>query len=515
MNPQGINIVMNVGEQDAPILEHALKDIPINSCTCITRHEKYFPNLNAKKFIWYNPKALDEVDWSKIRPLDAKVIDSMRDAECVYMNMLNRAERKRSLPYQERKREYLQCLRYWNHVFEEGVDLFFSNEVPHFGFGYVPYMFCKKKNIPVLFFQNMRLVKDALFLSEDWENPVPDLPSIFEDLRNKYGDHPVELSKQFEEYFESQTNKEDPTPWHMKGKKAYVPKNDHAPLLSRLPRKIMPLIRDILLFIPRRLSIKYWRRHFITWDRLSRVRELFKFYDSHASTPDINKRFVYLALHMQPEATTCPMAGAYVDQFLMVQMLNDLLPDDILIYVKEHPDQGKRRCDLSCRNIPFYEDIVACKKVRLIPRTFSTFKLMENAEIVVTATGSPGFEALFRGTPVIMFGHRFFQHAPGVFHIHTVEDCRKALKSIYEDGVRPDLPSLRIFLKALEKVTIPGATNPDDMGASANSFEENVKIVGDALSERIREKLGEKIRSESAPQQATLQHVHRMQVKAL
>ena len=491
-----MNIILPAGIGDKDWLEHALRDVEIDLCICITRYEDCLPSLPAKEYIWYEGHGLDSVDWKRIRPLSEDVIESMRDCECICLNFFSRTEVKRDVPYEERKREYLQCLRYWNHIFEEkGIDLFIANEIPHFGFDYIPYALCKQRGIPALFFTNMRLIPDVLFLLEDFENPTPALAGVYARLK-KEQKGAVTLPKAFEDYIVSQTEKKvDPTPWHMRGKKAFTAAKKPSLFFSSrvAPLKHPPSLKDLLLFIPRRLKLSYWKSHLTQRMRDRRRRELFRFYDAHTVTPDLTKRYVYLALHMQPECSTAPMAGAYVDQLLTVQMLQALLPDDVLLYVKEHPDQGKRSFDIGCRSIAFYEDLLACSKVRLIPRTFSTFDLIEHAEAIATATGSVGFEALFRGKPVFMFGHRFYQDAPGVFPIHSTEDCRKAVKAIFEDGVRPTLPELRLFLKAIEEIAIPAAVNPVDAGASRFTWEEQVKVIGGALRKKIEEKWGERV----------------------
>lgn len=509
---KGLNVLLSSGKGDRDWLEIALKGMPIDLMICITRYEDCLPDLPAKEYIWYEGHALDSVDWNRMRPLDEEVIESMRHAEAMFLNFLTRAERKRAISYQERKREYLQCLRYWNHIFmEKEIDLFISNDIPHFGFDYIPYMFCKQRGIPMFLFSNMRLVRDALFLMDDWENPTPKLKEVYERLKKEHPKGDVTLLPRYEEYFRSQTEKSiDPTPWHMVGKKAFAASKPPSLLMSsRIAPSKGPTLKDLLLFIPRRLTFSYWQSHLLQRLRDREKRRTFAFYDAHTVIPDLTKKYVYVAFHMQPECTTAPQAGAYVDQQLIVEMLNEFLPNDVLLYVKEHPDQGKRSFDGGCRSIAMYKGLLGCNKVRLIPRTFRTFDLMENAVAIATATGSPGFEALFRGKPVFMFGHRFYQDAPGVFHIHSTEDCRRAVKAIFVDGVKPTLPELRCFLKAIEEITIPAAVNPVDGGESQHPWEELVKIVGGALRESMKEKLGGKFVEGSGMN--TKGKVHKMQ----
>src|SRR3989338_10104551 len=290
-----MNIILPAGIGDKDWLEHALRDVSIDLCICITRYEDCLPSLSAKEYIWYEGHGLDSVDWKRIRPLSEDVIESMRDCECICLNFFSRTEVKRDVPYEERKREYLQCLRYWNHIFtEKGIDFFISNDIPHFGFDYIPYMLCRQRGIPIFLFSNMRLVRDALFLMDDWENPTPKLKEVYERLKSEHPKGDVTLLPRYEEYFRSQTEKSiDPTPWHMQGKKAFAVSKP-PPLIasSRIaPLKKGPSLRDFLLFIPRRLKFSYWQSHILQRLRDSEKRRTFAFYDAHTVVPDLKKRY--------------------------------------------------------------------------------------------------------------------------------------------------------------------------------------------------------------------------------
>src|SRR5581483_10317694 len=116
---------------------------------------------------------------------------------------------------------------------------------------------------------------------------------------------------------------------------------------------------------------EYWARRFFRRTRARQWRDTLAFYDAHAREPDLAQRYVYVALQMQPERSTSPMAGAYTDQLLMVQMIAALLPPDVRLYVKEHPNQGPKGRERS-----LYADLLAIPSVQFMPRSFSTFRLL-------------------------------------------------------------------------------------------------------------------------------------------
>ena len=92
----------------------------------------------------------------------------------------------------------------------------------------------------------------------------------------------------------------------------------------------------------------------------------------------------------------------------------------------------------------------------MIPKKYNSFRLIEHCTAVATATGTAGWEALFREKPVLMFGHFFYQYAPGVFRIHKKEECKSAIEKIISKKNKPNLDEILLYLKTLDDVTIRG-----------------------------------------------------------
>ncbi len=207
-------------------------------------------------------------------------------------------------------------------------------------------------------------------------------------------------------------------------------------------------------------------------------RQLFGFYDEHAVEPDLSQRYIYVALHYQPEATTMPLAGAFVNQLLIIELLAYCIPKDVFLYVKEHPYQ-----DWPCRSINFYESILKVPNVCLIRRNYNTFELSRYSIAVATATGTVGWEALFMQKPVLLFGTCFYQYASGVLKIKTLEDCRNAIYKIIHEGYKPNLYELRLFLKAMEQTCFLGGPQEYQIELSGLSKEESLKNLCENLKQ--------------------------------
>jgi hypothetical protein len=352
--------------------------------------------------------------------------------------------------------------------------------MPHEIPDYIIYALCKYKKIPTLMF-HATTITDCASLFSDWEVSTPEVRQRFEELQREYAGKSIDqvpLSGRFLEYFNKQTGLQGKTPITFVRPKA----------LQRLTtftrgHPIAALIR-LLRWIPSLFSVAAWRRRWGKFAGRRRLRALQMFYDRTAIVPDLSVKYIYVPLHLQPECSTSPLAGAFVDQVMAVQLLSATAPSDVLLYVKEHPLQRTR--GFACRDRKFYQDILAMPNVRLIRDDVDTFALREHCRAVATGTGTPGIEALFRGKPVFMFGHRFYQYAPGVFSIHTKEDAEKAMHAIFEKGVTPDIFEVRLFLKALEETSVHASvTDWHQWQASNLSLEEHVQAIADAVIARL------------------------------
>jgi len=474
----GANIVIKGFEYGfgARILERAFDGIPIGRCISILNKREEMPHLRAEQQEWLSAGALRaaryDVDWNTIAPLDEEIVESMRDCEATVIEMLTRFEGRRTFGYEERRRMYLAHLRYWNHVLaKQEISLFLLSHVPHQCYDNVLYALCKKRGIPVLFLHPGPM-PDQLFLERDIEDPLPGLRGRWEAVHREHPDGRVPLSPEAERYYERQTNRgEDPNPWYVGSAGRYATLGGRLRTLSAEAVKLA--FRKPAAFLRSLGSPDVWGRNV-------RKQQIIRFFERHAESPDLSRKFIYVPLHLQPECSTCPMGGVYSDQLLMVQLLAASVPPGVLLYIKEHPFQDER-----CRSVAFYRSLLAIPQVRFVPKTLSTFRLTEACIAIATVTGTAAFEGIFRGKPAFLFGHAFHQEAPGVFPVRTAEDCQNAMRAIV-GGAGPELPQVRCFLKALDELTIRGYVGKGYDTASTLSREENIENVGNALSVELR-----------------------------
>jgi len=163
--------------------------------------------------------------------------------------------------------------------------------------------------------------------------------------------------------------------------------------------------------------IKQWREWVYNPYHYYKKYQAYKTYLSIAKIGDLSKRFITFFLHYQPERTTLPEGYGFQNQLLAVMELRESLPDDVFIYVKEHPSMFTNIWHPKVRNEGFYHLLSELPNVVLVALKQNTFDLIDNALAVATITGTVGVQAYIRKKPVIFFGLSMFK-ARGV-HVYS------------------------------------------------------------------------------------------------
>lgn len=174
-----------------------------------------------------------------------------------------------------------------------------------------------------------------------------------------------------------------------------------------------------------------------------------RFYRKNAedNTELLNESFVVsYFLHYQPERTTLPEGGIFVDQLSAIRLLRSLLPNNYVLLVKEHPTTLNYTADKNFRSISYYKEILSLPNVKLISAFSDTQALIEKSRIVATVTGSVGLEALVKKKNVIYFGRSLLPYNVGAHNykdtlslkvfidsiVSSKKDCHPSLKKLQE-----------------------------------------------------------------------------------
>ena len=124
---------------------------------------------------------------------------------------------------------------------------------------------------------------------------------------------------------------------------------------------------------------------------------------------DLNKKFVYFPLHMQPELSTSILGDEYSDQLLAVEKLSAIIPDDWYIYLKENPSQSA-----SQRNTLFYKRLERIPNCLYLSEQVDTYDLIASSQFVASITGTACWEAISGGKPALAFGRIWYMNLPGI-----------------------------------------------------------------------------------------------------
>lgn len=389
------------------------------------------------------------VDFNDLIPLSRELLESMKPYESTAIQMLIRNFERDVYTYDEAKQLYLKHLRFWNHIFvTEKLNMVCFNNIPHHCHDYVIYCLalvyhtglrvCSDTSIPPRLATGRRLdllwektyrryleLKDiqTVELPEDLEHYYQALLYANEGMdkgavnRGMSRKHHIEVRrKTFEQYFTLENQ------W--KRRKHLI----KLALTQDFHENMDKLAQEQAICKRARIKLKSMRN--------------IKYYNSLTQEPVEGETYIVYFLHLQPEATTLPQGGVFVEQELMIQILAAAAEKHgIKVYVKEHFVQP-------CRNKSFYDGLAKIRNVRLIHSDKDSKHLAKNSIATASCNGTIMLESIFNGKPTICFGNTVFQKAPGVYHIGNVEECEQVLQQIENGQAQIQQKQVRAYLKA-------------------------------------------------------------------
>lgn len=435
------------------------------------------------------PKGIDIFEFS---PPSLKILDKFYRVESVVLTMMNRTVA--GWGTDERKHLYYTMLGYWLGVFEKHKpDAVIFPISPHFAYDYVIYELARFLGIKTLAFYDTLMPGRALLYGGDILDGSKALLEAFN--KNKNQRFLVDdLAKDIREYYEPRVRLGyDAVPSAVMEQK----RNYSVLYLLFSDPNVRRSIRDLSFFYkaPRYLwNVFKQRKNELFTAPIFLARRLFsqnlkKEYRSLEARPDFSKKFVYVPLHMQPECTTSPEGGAFVDQILMLETTSAAAPADWFVYVKEHPIQWLRfGTDYSDdRYRGYYQKMARIPKVRIVPVNTNSYELIRRSQAVITVSGSAALESALLCKPAIIFGYPWFQHCPGILKADGAESCRKALEKIVS-GFKIDRQEILNYLKSFEEASIPAFIDHSAGRGSVLSREESMKNIAQAVLKELNSK---------------------------
>lgn len=428
--------------------------------------------------------------------LQSKSIDepTIRHIAWYQLNALKMMDRLEPLgsefSTEARVRFFHQLLGYWLACVEKfSINLVISPSIPHRVFDYALYIVCKIKGIRFLTFQMVPFGSRS-FIIEDIEH----CGSITFDCQKE---GPCRLSDDiFMRIAQVKKSYDMAIPTYMYEQE----KLSKTSFLTMFRSWAAPLIIicGFSLFTRKQpntywlrknsspaASIYTWHRYFLTvllrkikvWRLASRYRRFL--------SVNVPNKFVFVALHYQPEETSCPSGGLYADQINILKVLNEMLPDDIAIVVKEHKTQFYTHTEsASGRGLGYYAELksVAPERITFVSVDSNPFELIDKAYATVTIGGTIGWESAIRGTPVLIFGRAWYEAMPNVHKVKSKKDLTAALIRIDSDSGNDRSEDIYNFHRSLEKRLIKAKHYKAFLNNSDIELNESRQNLVDGLS---------------------------------
>lgn len=380
----------------------------------------YIENINSK-----NKQSLSKAVLREFLELESLYL-SITDRLCFYPKSVI-----------DRKQRYNELLLYWKTFLEErSIRTVIFPRVPHLGYGNIIYYLAKKMGVKVLIiretiFDDTTMITDGYndfkkipknFLSSATTQQLKrKIGSEFEEIFNKpsqlmkmnSSDNSIAMSKNKQQFFSSVLNITT-----IKGVISML--HDPFDRFIGTPTFMEPPTTWFGYYV---MIFKYYLRY----------RKSLQFYNSIAQKVDLRKKYVYVALHYQPERTTMPEGDIFENQRLMIDILAKSLPQDWMLYVKEHPYQYTRTDirKMNFRDPHYYYKMLQYPNLKLVSFDISSRELIKNCITSVTLTGSTGWETLLSHKPVITFSSSsWYSPCESCYIVSSVEECKAAIKLI-------------------------------------------------------------------------------------
>jgi hypothetical protein len=221
-----------------------------------------------------------------------------------------------------------------------------------------------------------------------------------------------------------------------------------------------------------------------------RQKREWEFHNKIAVTPDLQQKYIYFAMHMQPERTSTPEAELFEDHLLAIEILAKTLPPEWKLFVKENPRQFDKKVNVlkgrHFRDRTDYNDILRLPNVEIISQRIPTKDLIANAQIVSTLSGSIGWEALRAGKPVIIFANAWYAACRSVFKISGIAEAKSAISEcqrITPQAVELDILRYLAYMK--DKFCIGNMGDGAYIKAATLPYEQHVKSLADRIMQEF------------------------------
>jgi len=353
----------------------------------------------------------------------------------------------------KRKLIYYELLQYWiNYFAKNSVDLVVFDGVPHMGWDLVCYEVARKFNVHTCYLE-LTVIEDQVIWHDDYksfrkltlnrsDNTLDQLKSLVgNDIYSKYlrEGELLKLGKKLNDL----KNKKSGTSIIRKIKT----------ILYRVFNSFKNARKDLnhdSSFYYNKIKILDYIYYSVK--NLFYLQTLNKKYSLCTIPVDLDRKYIFFAMHYQPERTTSPQGECFQEQILAIKIIASSLPNGWKLLIKEHPTQLLNRKVFKNKNFRSTYDyglICKIKNVVIVPISFDSAELIKNAQLVATINGSVGWETLSTHfKPVVIFGNIWYANCRSCFSISSqneFKDVLKELNTVTPEQVEKDVLELLLY----------------------------------------------------------------------
>ncbi len=409
--------------------------------------------IQSVEDLWNGKGFPKDIDYEKYG-VNNELLDRFAKEQVLALKMMDRLDPTRhNFALLDRQNYFYRLLRYWLGVIDTyQIDFIIFSVIPHRVFDFALYIVAKYKDITTIMFQMTPF--------EGYAYVLDDIYSIPNYIKESEGSRNTEYYEKIEEklsriYNESYDKVE---PKYMKDIGSIRKTSLIDRLNSFLANRVLKLLSPINSYhieyekTPESSNVLYIYYLYLKIRRVLFLKKLQQEYEAVCDNK-LPKKYIFFALHYQPEETTNPSGEWWENQYFTLMNLLKLFPKEYKIVVKEHKAQFDTEQEgATGRTISYYKQMIelSLDRVQFVSTNTDPFILIENALATVTITGTIGWESAVRGTPSIIFGRSWYEGMEGVFRVYDSNELQKIIYKLL-DGYTISYEKIKSFHKNLSR----------------------------------------------------------------
>lgn len=330
-------------------------------------------------------------------------------------------------------------ITFWNRIFDETEPAALFNETVAVEIAEVMAIEAEKRGIPFYtallgFLPNTFYWKPDPFTGR--LNDLSEIEPSDEDL------------KKADDYIENVTKKAQ-VPFYVKSN------------IGRSPKSFIRFIRSLVSGTSHYLGEKYRQyTNIFRYEDYSKysysytkyyLRSILYKYDTISSI--IDKHYVYLPLHIEPEATLSYFVNEDYRQDFLIDSIIKSLPQGQYLVVKEHPQQYGLLLEPRFRFLrKQYSNLI------YLPSNIPSYDLLKSCECIVTLTSSAAWEGLLLKKPALVLGKIYYDQCPGAIRINDFKELKNKLRTSSFSILHED--EIKLFVARMISIFHSGCPSP-------------------------------------------------------